>query len=182
MVQISNPLSKMEIRFDGLRNVGGLRTVNGARFGMVRNQGSRAHQGVDLYAPEGTPIFAVADGEIVQIDENAGALGKRIFLKFDVDDGISKLTGVPAGKPLYVMYAHLSRISVTKGPVKRGATIGATGVSGNADQAYPHLHLEVRTALVPGYGLAGRLNPELIFQQIDFFKPFEAVDTRNRTA
>jgi murein DD-endopeptidase MepM/ murein hydrolase activator NlpD len=175
-------MSKMEIRFDGLRNVGGLRTVNGARFGMVRNGGTRAHQGVDLYAPVGTPIFAVADGQIVQIQRNHPAYGQRIILKLAVDDAIARATGVASGSSLFVLYAHLSQISATLGKVTRGSTIGATGVSGNADQAYPHLHLEVRTSLNPGLGLGGRINPELLFQQIDFYKPFEAIDKYQRTA
>ena len=64
---ISNPLQRMEIRFDGIQKVGGLRTVNGARFGMTRDGGTRPHPGVDLYAPPGTPVFAIADGVIDRV-------------------------------------------------------------------------------------------------------------------
>jgi len=36
-------------------------------FGMVRNKGSRAHQGWDLDAVERTPCHAIADGTIIDV-------------------------------------------------------------------------------------------------------------------
>jgi murein DD-endopeptidase MepM/ murein hydrolase activator NlpD len=34
-------------------------------FGAPRNNGKRKHAGCDLYAPPGTPVFAVADGKVL---------------------------------------------------------------------------------------------------------------------
>lgn len=42
----------------------GLASVRGAKFGMVRQGGTRAHQGIDLIAVPGTPLYAVADGTV----------------------------------------------------------------------------------------------------------------------
>ena len=62
-----DPLGRMDIRLDALPGADGLRTVNGARFGMVRNGGTRPHQGVDLYAAPGTPVYAISAGEVIRI-------------------------------------------------------------------------------------------------------------------
>jgi murein DD-endopeptidase MepM/ murein hydrolase activator NlpD len=172
----------MEIRFDGLSNVGGLRTVNGARFGMVRNGGTKPHQGVDLYAKVGTPVFAVASGEIVRIRQKHMSYGQDILLRFLPDKQLATRLGLPTDTPLYVLYAHLSAIKAVLGKVAKGDPIGATGISGNADQRYPHLHFEIRTKIEAGFGLQNRINPELIFTGIDYSKPVEAISTYNRTA
>ena len=36
----------------------------GSIFGWTRNNGSKRHRGLDLYAPEGTPVYAMYDGKI----------------------------------------------------------------------------------------------------------------------
>lgn len=36
----------------------------GSTFGCTRNNGSKRHRGLDLYAPEGTPVYAMYDGKI----------------------------------------------------------------------------------------------------------------------
>jgi murein DD-endopeptidase MepM/ murein hydrolase activator NlpD len=173
---------RMEIRFDGINNVGGLRTVNGARFGMVRNGGTKPHQGIDLFAAVGTTIYAVASGEIVRIRHHDISYGQEIILSFLPTPHAASRLGLKPHSPLYVLYAHLSRTSVSLGPVKKGSPIGATGTSGNADQRYPHLHLEIRTIKDAGLGLAHRINPEFIFSGIDYAKPVESFDRFNRTA
>lgn len=187
---LGNPLQKMEIRFDGLQNAGGLRTVNGARFGMTRNGGSRPHQGVDLYAAPGTPVFAVADGVVELVRHADPNYGRDILIRFRLGIGWQRVLRAAgsgdADRVLFAEYAHLSSLLVKTGDnVRRGQMIGATGTSGNADQRYPHLHFELRKVASPGVGHAGmlnRINPELVFQSIDFSKPVEAMDRWSRTA
>jgi peptidoglycan LD-endopeptidase LytH len=187
---ISNPLRQMEIRFDGVQNVGGLRTVNGARFGMTRNGGTRPHQGVDLYALPGTPVFAIADGKIDRVRLNDRDYGQDILLQFrPVSAWLTHLASVGAVDRdgiLYAEYAHLASVSVRPGEsVWRGQLLGTSGVTGNADQRYPHLHFELRKIRYPGggqLGLQNRINPEMVFAHIDYSKPVEALDKLRRTA
>ncbi|TAK76464.1 MAG: M23 family metallopeptidase [Aquabacterium sp.] len=88
----------------------------------------RAHLGVDLGAPSGTPVRVVGDGTV----EFAGwqnGYGNVIHIRHDN----SRMT----------VYAHLSRIDVKRGQrVEQGQGIGAVGATGWATG--PHLHFEFR--------------------------------------
>ena len=187
---ICAPLQRMEIRFDGVQAAGGLRTVNGARFGMTRDGGTRPHQGVDLYAAPGTSVHAVADGTVVQVRHAHPAYGRDVLLRFTLTPAWrARLAGYGAHDAdgvLFAEYAHLGSLVVVKGQqVKRGQLLGSTGTSGNADQRYPHLHFELRKVQSPGTGLAGlanRVNPELIFSNIDYSRPVEVLSRLSRTA
>lgn len=100
-------------------------------FGAPRS-GGRAHQGVDIAAKSGTPIYAVQDGRISkqQKDSKASLAGNAIWLK--MKDGT------------YYFYGHLSAFAEGVGlgsPVHAGDVIGYVGATGNAE--IPHLHFEV---------------------------------------
>ena len=47
------------------------------RFGADRDQGRRKHAGCDLIAPLGTPVFAVADGVVMEAAEHEFYRGTR---------------------------------------------------------------------------------------------------------
>lgn len=129
-------------------------------FGMVRNGGTRAHQGWDLYAEPGTPCFAIADGEIV-FAEDRGAFGNLVVLKFCF-----------RGATRYAAYAHLSTLTVTKDQiVPMGQLLGDTGNTGNATSMTgddQHLHFEIRTLPMPGLGLGGRICPSEVYGEVPF--------------
>jgi len=92
--------------------------------------GRRAHKGVDLAAPTGTPIYATADG-IVSKAEWFSSYGNYVSLEH--------------GAQLQTRYAHMSRIAVADGQrVKKGEVIGYVGSTGRSTG--PHLHYEVRVA------------------------------------
>jgi len=99
-------------------------------FGMrVHPQTGRNqfHSGIDLSAPNGTPVHATADGIVSFADWNKGN---------------GKVVVVEHGQGFSTIYAHNSRIDVKAGQtVKRGAVIAATGATGNATG--PHVHYEV---------------------------------------
>ncbi|TRX36204.1 M23 family metallopeptidase [Flavobacterium sp. ZT3R18] len=91
------------------------------------------HDGLDLYAPVGTTIYAAIDGEITY-SEDPNGYGYRTFLEGNYN-----------GEKYFLMYCHLSEY--VTGEVKAGDPIGKTGQSGNASgQAAKmnHLHFEVR--------------------------------------
>lgn len=87
----------------------------------------RMHEGIDIGAPGGTPIHAVAAGTIIF----AGWLG-----------GYGNLTIIDHGGGIATAYGHQSAMYVTGGSVSQGQAIGAVGSTGNSTGS--HLHFEVR--------------------------------------
>jgi len=109
------------------------------KFGKVRNGGTRVHQGWDLEAKVGTPIYAVSDGTIEFVSTlDQGAYGKQVCLKFAYGP-----------KTYYAFYGHLSDVKVKAGDaVSQGDELGLTGKTGNASNMpvnEEHLHFEIRT-------------------------------------
>lgn len=129
--------------------------VKNHTFGMVRNGGTKPHQGWDMLAPIGTECFAIADGTISDVYKSE-AYGEVVELSFSFKN-----------KKLFAAYAHLSAVKVKKGDsVKQGQMIGLTGNSGNAaklNKSEMHLHFEIRSQSRPGLGLGGRIDPTTVF-------------------
>lgn len=105
-------------------------------FGAQRN-GNRAHEGLDLLSPIGTPVLAARSGWVIEAGLHKGYGNYVIMLH---------------PQNLTTIYAHLSKIYVRSGQYARqGQIIGAVGKSGNANHQsiQPHLHFEVRINDVP---------------------------------
>jgi murein DD-endopeptidase MepM/ murein hydrolase activator NlpD len=117
-------------------------------YGAARS-GGRAHKGVDILAPLGTPVLAAAAGVIVQRDSSA--LGGISLYQRDLD-----------GRTIYY-YAHLRRYraGLKEGDlVRQGDVIAYVGATGNATPGMPHLHFAVYTVTDPNRWWRGRdLNP-----------------------
>lgn len=104
-------------------------------FGM---RGDSMHEGLDIAAPEGTPILAADDGKVAYEGGQIRGYGNMIIIKH-------------AGN-LVTVYAHNSKNLVKTGDfVKRGQKIALVGQTGRASG--PHLHFEVRVSEKP-------VNPE----------------------
>ncbi len=102
-------------------------------FTEARGGGTRPHDAIDIMAPAGTAVRAVADGKIAKLFLSDGGGGITIY-QFD-----------PGGKLAYY-YAHLERYAdgLAEGQeVKRGDVIGYVGSTGNANPAAPHLHFAI---------------------------------------
>ncbi|MEW6443214.1 MAG: M23 family metallopeptidase [bacterium] len=85
------------------------------------------HKGIDIAAPRGTPVAAVADGIVLRSGWD-GNHGKTVVLEH------------PEG--FATRYGHLDEILIHPGdPVARGDTIGTVGDTGRATG--PHLHYEI---------------------------------------
>lgn len=112
--------------------------------------GGRLHLGVDIIAPEGNLLYAVADGTITKVyTDRPGSLAGN-GLRLTMDDGT------------YFFYAHL--LSFAEGievgtKVVAGQVIGKNGNTGNSGT--PHLHFEIH----PNGGAA--INPYPIVKAID---------------
>ncbi len=99
----------------------------GNRFHPVYHK-MRHHDGIDISAPRGTPVYASAEGQVRFAGINGG-YGRMVIL----DHKYGYRTG----------YGHLQKIFVRKGQiVKRGEKIGEVGNTGISTG--PHLHYEVR--------------------------------------
>jgi murein DD-endopeptidase MepM/ murein hydrolase activator NlpD len=99
----------------------------GARWG-------KPHEGIDLPAPVGTPVFAAADGRVVYAGNGIRGYGNLIVIKHPGD--------------LVTAYAHNSVLLVSEGQsVRAGDRVALVGQSGHATG--PHLHFEVRRGQIP---------------------------------
>ncbi len=101
------------------------------QFADARGDG-RGHEAIDILAPLGTPVLAVAAGRVEKLfDSERGGL---TVYQFDVDDKLA------------YYYAHLDHYAagLSEGQqLARGEVIGYVGSSGNADALAPHLHFAV---------------------------------------
>ncbi len=105
-------------------------------FGMRNNPVSGKlifHEGIDLAAPRGTPVFACADGSV----ENSGVdpvYGNFIILRHE------------GGRES--LYGHLQTIQIElHQKVKSGSIIGTVGSTGQSTG--PHLHFEIHENGIP---------------------------------
>lgn len=94
------------------------------------------HEGVDLVAPKGTPVYAAADG-VVLLAGRDGGYGNAVRIHHGVVDRT---------RPLGTVYGHLGRVApgIHAGTiVAQGELIGFVGNTGRSTG--PHLHFELLT-------------------------------------
>ena len=98
-------------------------------FGAPR-PGDRTHQGVDIFAPRGTPVVSTTRGIVARIGENR--LGGTVVWVLG-----------PGGDRHY--YAHLNSVADIKTGQRLvpGDVLGTVGTTGNARGTPPHLHYGV---------------------------------------
>jgi murein DD-endopeptidase MepM/ murein hydrolase activator NlpD len=97
-----------------------------SQFGMRRNH---HHDGLDISAPRGTPVYAAAPGRVIHADNTLSGYGKMVIIKHS--DRYS------------TVYAHNDQLFVRVGQfVEQGERIALVGQTGRASS--PHLHFELR--------------------------------------
>ncbi len=125
----SNPVPAVSVAIPSRMPLSDSKLTSG--FGMRNHPvtgGRRAHKGIDLSAPTGTPIYATADGRISKADW---------FSSYGL------YVSIEHGASLQTRYAHMSKLAVANGQmVKKGDIIGYVGSTGRSTG--PHLHYEVR--------------------------------------
>lgn len=97
----------------------------------------RFHEGQDIFAPKGTPIFSATSGYVYKVGEN-NLGGQTVSV---IGDG---------GRVYY--YAHLDSYApgiAVGDPVTRNTVLGYVGTTGNAQGTPPHLHFGVYTSSGP---------------------------------
>lgn len=105
----------------GTPSQGTITSPFGARWGTV-------HEGIDIGASMGAPIYAAMDG--------------KVFCT-EWEDGYGNVIKIDHGNGMQTVYAHCSKICSNVGEyVKRGEKIGEVGSTGRSTG--PHVHFEVR--------------------------------------
>lgn len=106
-------------------------------FSDSRSEG-RTHDAIDIMAPAGTPVVAVADGYIVKFhDSEAGGI---------------TIYQISTDKRFFFYYAHLQSRAhgIVEGQfVKQGSIIGYVGDTGNAGPGNTHLHFSINIVTNP---------------------------------
>jgi murein DD-endopeptidase MepM/ murein hydrolase activator NlpD len=103
----------------------------GQGWGAPRDGGRRRHQGIDLLAPAGTRLVAVASGHISRLSNRDRGRG-----------GISLWLRDARGTAYY--YAHNQQNLARLGQqVRAGQVIARIGATGNARGGPPHLHFQI---------------------------------------
>jgi murein DD-endopeptidase MepM/ murein hydrolase activator NlpD len=113
-----------------LMPLAGIRTRHIADTWHARRGAGRQHEGQDLFARRGTPVYSAGDGIVVRIG-SAGIGGNAVSI-------------LGAGGRVYY-YAHLSRFGQLKmgDYVTSDTVVGYVGNTGNAASTPPHLHFGV---------------------------------------
>ncbi len=108
---------------------------------------SKFHTGLDFTAPQGTPIYATADG--------------RVKVASNTSDGYGNHVVINHGYGYETLYGHMIRIKARVGQiVNRGEVIGWVGNTGKSTG--PHCHYEVHkngTPINPVYFFYNDLSP-----------------------
>jgi murein DD-endopeptidase MepM/ murein hydrolase activator NlpD len=110
----------------GIPAVGRISSPFGYRMHPIKHV-VQFHDGIDIAAPYGAPVYAMSDGTVLYAGPASG-FGQEIVLTHK--DGVT------------TVYGHVSRILVASGPVKVGQAIALVGNEG--ESTGPHLHAEVR--------------------------------------
>ena len=109
----------------------------GAAMGLKHNPLYKVeiqHDGIDFIAPQGTPVYAAADGVVTQVVSSRRGMGNQV----EIDHGNGYVT----------RYCLLGDMSAKKGKrIRRGEQLGTVGVS--TIITAPHLHYEVLRGGVP---------------------------------
>jgi murein DD-endopeptidase MepM/ murein hydrolase activator NlpD len=113
--------------------------------------GYNFHNGIDIAAPAGQPIYAAADGEVIYTDKSDASYGNWVAIKHN----ISTKNG---SSQIITLYGHFRSFKVSPGQqVKQGDVIGYEGNTGNTtkklygpERGY-HIHFGVYDA--EGFGV-----------------------------
>jgi murein DD-endopeptidase MepM/ murein hydrolase activator NlpD len=102
--------------------------LKGVLYGRFGKKGREPHDGIDLAAPEGSPVRTAQEGTVLYAGEQHGY-------------GLIVIVQHEGG--LVTIYAHNKELRVTTGQkVRRAQVVATVGESGRTSG--PHLHFEVR--------------------------------------
>ncbi len=102
--------------------------TNGCITSKFGKRWGKFHKGLDIGAPNGTPIYSSLDGRVIYSGW---------------EEGYGKVIKIQHNSELITIYAHCSNLYVKVGQyVKKGEKIGEVGSTGRSTG--PHVHFELR--------------------------------------
>lgn len=138
--------------------------VTGIRSFLFQRSDTHKHRGIDIAAPEGTPLYAVADG-IIERASGAFAPG---FSGYGAHVVIRHEHACGSNLPAWTLYSHMQDVAVHPlQHVSRGQFIGTVGrtkftrenPTALFNESGAHLHFEVSPSRYPQDSEAPRLDP-----------------------
>lgn len=91
------------------------------------------HTGIDLAAPIGTKLYPIEEGVVQRAGKDRALWRNGIIVEYNTNSG------------LVVTYIHMSKVYVRPGQrITTDTVLGLVGVTGNASQSYPHVHIQVK--------------------------------------
>lgn len=157
-------------------NIDGTSKIWGLFGDDIRQEVSRKHTGLDLFATTGTDIYACVDGTVhnrrwhsgygntitIKVkDPKAFMARKREYTHKTTREMASGTNWSDTGD-IYLFYAHLDSVNefTLDQEVSAGAKLGKTGRSGVTGGTHaPHLHFEIFCSYNMGVGTNYRINP-----------------------
>ena len=113
---------------------------NLGNYELDASENSGSHPGIDIKAPVGTPVYAIANGLVVKQKNQSTGFGIHIVISHPNFPGYKN--------NILSAYAHLSKSIVDEMQVvKKGQIIGYVGKTGMATT--PHLHFQIDTFDAP---------------------------------
>lgn len=136
--------------------------------------GYNFHNGIDIAAPPGTPIYAAGDGTVAATGTGSGAYGNWVAIKHT--------TGKFAAHPIVTLYGHMSSFRLSAGQtVKLGDLVGFEGNTGNTTRLLygPHrgYHLHFTVMDAEGFGVANGAYANIYGPyQVPYGAPYNPLD------
>ena len=147
-----------------------------ATYGSVPQSSNRLayHSGIDLLsqlpiAPELTPVYAAADGEVISTRRSCPSPADAIENPPNgvCGGGWGNYVVIRHGAGIYSVYAHLGEVFARKGCVEQGQRIAIAGSSGSTTIPV-HLHFDVLAGIVEPFA-RGALGYEYYRRSHPFF-------------
>jgi murein DD-endopeptidase MepM/ murein hydrolase activator NlpD len=125
----------------------------------------RAHDGIDFYAPTGTPVVAPFDGVVIDPSQRW-----QPWIPERYGNTTTIVSHEPTSDGYAAVMSHLDALYVEPGQlVHRGEVVGTVGDTGNAEGGRPHLHFELRAPFLLSWEQVGEN------RLIDAFNPYPSL-------